>query len=97
MLLSALGLIATGLAAAGSAAFGLAWAATGCAFTAVGALSAQLTPGGRTATGIAASFLGLAYILRAIGDAAGHDDAIWLSWLSPIGWSQQVRPFAHER
>ena len=95
--LCALGLITTGLPVAGSAAFGLAWAATGCAFTAVGAFSAQITPGGRAASGIAAAFLGLAYILRAIGDASGRDDATWVSWLSPIGWSQQVRPFAHER
>jgi ABC-2 type transport system permease protein len=95
--LSALGLVATGLPAGGSVAFGLAWAATGCAFAAVGALAAQLTTGGRTATGIAAAFLGLAYMVRAVGDATGHDDATWFTWLSPIGWSQQVRPFAHER
>lgn len=95
--LSALGLIATGLPVGGSIAFGLAWAATGCAFAAVGAFSAQLTAGGRAATGIAASFLGLAYILRAIGDTTGHHAASWVSWLSPIGWSQQVRPFAQER
>ena len=95
--LSALGLVAAGLPVRGSIAFGLAWAATGCAFTAVGAFSAQLTAGGRAATGIAASFLGLAYILRAIGDTTGHDEAGWVSWMSPIGWSQQVRPFAHER
>jgi ABC-2 type transport system permease protein len=95
--LSALGLVATGLPPGGSAAFGVAWAATGCAFTAVGALSAQLTTGRRAAVGMAASFLGLAYVLRAIGDTTGHDAASWVSWLSPIGWSQQVRPFAHER
>jgi len=95
--LSALGLIAVGLPARGAVAFGLAWAATGCAFTAVGAFSAQLTAGRRAAVGIAASALGLAYMLRAIGDTTGYDAAGWLSWLSPIGWSQQVRPFAHER
>jgi ABC-2 type transport system permease protein len=96
-LLSALGLTAVGLPAEGAVAFGLAWATTGCAFAAVGALSAQLTAGRRTAVGIAAAVLGLAYMLRAIGDATGHDAAGWVSWLSPIGWSQQVRPFAQER
>ena len=95
--LSALGLVATGLPVGGSVAFGLAWAATGCAFAAVGAFAAQLTLGGRTATGIAAAFLGLAYMVRAVGDAAGRDSATWFSWLSPIAWGQQVRPFAHER
>jgi ABC-2 type transport system permease protein len=96
-LLSALGLIAVGLAPEGAVAFGLAWTATGCAFTAVGAFSAQLTTGRRTAVGISAAVLGAAYLLRAVGDATGHDAAGWISWLSPIGWSQQVRPFAQER
>jgi ABC-2 type transport system permease protein len=31
--------------------------------------------------------------VRAIGDAGPH----WLSWLSPLGWMQQLRPFADER
>lgn len=95
--LAAAGLTSTGLPARGSVAFGLAWAATGIAFTAVGALAAQLTTGGRAAVGISAAFLGLAYLLRAAGDTTGADEAGWLSWLSPIGWSQQVRPYAHER
>ena len=95
--LSALGLVAVGLPAGGAVAFGLAWATTGCAFSAVGAFSAQLTAGRRAAVGIAAAILGLAYMLRAIGDSTGHDAAGWISWLSPIGWSQQVRPFAQER
>ncbi len=96
-MLSALVLVAAGLPASGSAAFGLAWAATGCAFAAVGAFAAQVTTGGRTAAGLAGVFLGLVYMVRAVGDVAGRDDVTWLSWLSPIGWSQQVRPFAHER
>jgi ABC-2 type transport system permease protein len=95
--LSALSLIAAGLPVAGSAAFGLAWTATGCAFAAVGGVTAQLTTAGRTATGLAAAFLGLAYLIRAVGDATGHNAASWFSWLSPIGWGQQVRPFADER
>jgi ABC-2 type transport system permease protein len=98
-LLSTVGLIASGLPVPGSVAFGLAWAATGCAFSAVGALAAQLTTGGRTASGIAAAFLGVAYMVRAVADASGvgGGGAAWLSWLSPIGWDQQVRPFADER
>jgi ABC-2 type transport system permease protein len=95
--LSAFGLIAAGLPPEGSVAFGLAWAAAGCAFAAVGALCAQLTTGGRAAIGLAAAFLGFTYVLRAVGDAAGRDRSTWVSWLSPIGWSQQVRAFAHER
>lgn len=95
--LSAVGLIAAGLPVAGSVAFGLAWGAAGCAFAAVGGLAAQLTTGGRAAAGVAAVFLGVAYLLRAVGDTTGHGAASWLTWLSPVGWSQQVRPFADER
>jgi ABC-2 type transport system permease protein len=87
----------TGLPAAGAWAFGLSWAGAGIAFAAVGALAAQVTEGARTARGIAAAVLAAAYLLRAAGDAAGADDSTWLSWLSPIGWAQQVRPFAGDR
>jgi ABC-2 type transport system permease protein len=37
----------------------------------------------------------VAFLLRAVGDSTDH--ATWMSWLSPIGWTQQVRPFAVER
>jgi ABC-2 type transport system permease protein len=40
----------------------------------------------------------MSYLLRAIGDTAGgHSWLANLCWLSPIGWTQQVRPFAGER
>jgi ABC-2 type transport system permease protein len=42
--------------------------------------------------------LGAAYLLRAAGDADGAGSAVsWLSWLSPLGWAHQLRPFAGER
>jgi ABC-2 type transport system permease protein len=96
-LLTTLGLIGTGLPASGALAFGLAWAGGGIAFAAVGALAAQVTESARAARGIAAAVLAAAYLLRAAGDAAGTDTSTWLSWVSPIGWAQQVRPFAGDR
>jgi ABC-2 type transport system permease protein len=96
-LLSAGGLIVAGLPPAGSIAFGLAWAGAGCVFAAVGGVSAQLTTGGRAAVGLATAVLGVAYLLRAVGDATGSEHATWVSWLSPIGWAQHMRPFAGER
>jgi ABC-2 type transport system permease protein len=96
-LLTALSLMGTGLPASGALAFGLAWAGAGIAFAAVGALAAQVTEGARTATGLGAAVLAAAYLLRAAGDASGVDTSTWLSWLSPIGWAQQVRPFAGDR
>ncbi len=96
-LLVAAGLIILGQNAVGSLALGLALAAAGIMFAALAAVAAQLTESSRTATGIAGAALGLSYLLRAAGDAAGDGGASWLSWLSPLGWTEQIRPFAGER
>ncbi|OLF17128.1 ABC transporter permease [Actinophytocola xanthii] len=96
-LLTALSLVGAGLPADGALAFGLSWAGAGVAFAAIGALAAQVTESARTANGIGAAVLAVAYLLRATGDVTGVDDSTWPSWLSPIGWAQQVRPFAGDR
>ncbi|HEX3788700.1 MAG TPA: ABC transporter permease [Pseudonocardiaceae bacterium] len=93
-LVAAVGLIATGQPAAGSFAFGLSLAGVGLVFAAVAAVAAQLTESSRAANGIAASVLGATFLLRAIGDSAAPGGPRWLSWLSPISWGEQVRPFA---
>ena len=41
--------------------------------------------------------LALVYLFRAVGDAAGAGGPRWLTWLSPIGWAQQFRPYAGNR
>ncbi len=94
---TAVGVMATGLPADGSLAFGLSWCLTGIAFGSVALVFAQLTTSARAATGLASAFLGATYVLRAIGDASPSDGPRWLSWLSPIGWAQQMRPFAGNR
>jgi ABC-2 type transport system permease protein len=91
---TALALSMTGLPAAGAFAFGASWAVTGLVFAAIALVSAQLTTGSRAANGITMAVLGVSYLLRAIGDSSGPG---WLSWCSPIGWAQQVRPFAGNR
>jgi polyether ionophore transport system permease protein len=92
-LLSAAALIAGGLPAGGSLAFGLGWATTGMAFCAVAGVAAQLTTGSRSAIGIGVVVVAVTYTLRAVGDLAEPSPSAW-SWLSPIGWNQQVRAFA---
>ncbi len=94
---AAIGLIATGLPADGSIAFGLAWAGVGISFAAVAGVTAQLTRSARTATGIAVAVLAGTYLMRAIGDTAHQAGPSALTWLSPIGWAQQVRPYAGDR
>ncbi len=88
-----LGLIGTGLPAAGALAMGLSVAVGGVVFAAVAAVTAQLTESARAANALAVGVLGAAYLLRAAGDAGAE----WMSWLSPIGWAMQMRPFAGER
>jgi ABC-2 type transport system permease protein len=90
--LSALSLLSQDLPAAGSVAFGLAIAGFGFLFACVTAMLAQTVESARTTYGLAAVVLGVSYVLRAIGDVSGG-----LSWLSPMGWAQAVRPFAGER
>ncbi|HEY6796719.1 MAG TPA: ABC transporter permease [Kineosporiaceae bacterium] len=96
-LLTAAALVGAGLPVSGSLAFGLSWALTGVSFTAVAAIMAQLTTNARTANGLTGAVLGATYLLRAVGDIADADGPRWASWLSPVGWAQQVRPFAGER
>ncbi|HEX2849429.1 MAG TPA: hypothetical protein VHN98_02710 [Acidimicrobiales bacterium] len=95
--LTALVLAAAGLPADGSLAFGLAWGGVGLAFAAIAAVTAQLTASARTATSFAVAVLAVVYVLRGVGDAAGTAGLRWLTWMSPIGWSQQFRPYAGNR
>jgi ABC-2 type transport system permease protein len=91
--IGAAGLLTTNIPAGGSLAFGAALAGSGLVFTAVAAVAAQLSPSARFARGAAFATLGTAFTLRAIGDAGDGR----LSWLSPLGWSLQVRPYAGDR
>jgi len=100
----ALVLLAGGLATTGSVAAGAALAGVGLVFAAVAAVTAQVFASGRAATAGAAAVLGVAFRLRAVGDAGGEVAAsgveltsAWPSWLSPLGWGQQVRAFHQDR
>lgn len=96
----AAGFAAAGLPLVGSILTGLATGAVGLAFCGVAAIAAQLARSSRAANSLAGATIGLAFLLRAIGDSLGQTSAnglrvtsAWPSWLSPIGWGQQVRPF----
>ncbi|MFJ4528487.1 ABC transporter permease [Streptomyces nigrescens] len=87
----------SGRPAAGSLALGLAIGGTGTLFAGLAAIAAQLTESARLAKGLTGAVLGLAFALRAAGDAATADATSPLTWLSPIGWSENLRPYAGER
>ncbi|MGI5456567.1 ABC transporter permease [Streptomyces sp. CA-249302] len=93
-------LVVAGLAGqgvAGAVAFGLGIAAVGMLFATMAAIVAQLTESARLARGLTAAVLGAAFVLRAAGDSASTDGSSVLTWLSPLGWLENLRPYADER
>ncbi|MDG9720553.1 ABC transporter permease [Streptomyces sp. DH24] len=93
-------LVAAGLAGhgvPGAVAFGLGLAGVGMVFATVAAIVAQLTESARLARGLTAAVLGAAFVLRAAGDSATDDGSSALTWLSPLGWPENLRAFAGER
>ena len=77
----------------GSLALGASYTAFGLAFVGITAVTAQVAENPRVAAGAAGGLLGLSFALRAVGDISGGG----LSWLSPMGWAQKVRPYAGEQ
>lgn len=87
---TAVSLVVYPLAPADSVALGVGLALCGLCFTGTALVAAQLTASARTAMGLAGLVVGLAYAVRAVGDAGTP----WLSWLSPIGWYQAMHAFS---
>ena len=83
-------LVAFPLAVADSVALGVGLTLSGWLFTAVALVMVQLTTSPRAAYGLTGTVIGLAYLLRAVGDVTGSG----LSWASPIGWYQAMHPFS---
>jgi ABC-2 type transport system permease protein len=77
----------------GSIAFGASLAGVGLLFAGVAAVAMQVSQSTSGAYGLVGAVLGAAYVLRAAGDVGNGT----LSWLSPIGWGQAMRPYADER
>ncbi|MFL1897803.1 ABC transporter permease [Streptomyces tauricus] len=88
-----LGLVALDLPVVGSVVLGLSFCALGIVFAVITVVMAQITENTRVVHGATGAVLGLAFILRAVGDVGDGT----VSWLSPIGWAQKTRPFAGER
>ena len=96
-----LGMIVSGQPVTGSLVAGMSIALVGVAFTGVAAVTSQLASTTRGATGLAGAVLGASFLLAALGNMLGTVDSAalrvtsaWPAWLSPIGWGQQMRPFA---
>jgi ABC-2 type transport system permease protein len=90
-------LAVSGLPVTGAIAFALGEACCGLAFAALAAITAQVSGTARGARGLAIGALGVAFLLRGVGDSGGSHGLSWLTWLSPIGWAELARPFSAER
>ena len=91
-IISALGLIATGLdgmSVAGAFSYTLSLAAQGTLFAAITLLTAQLFSTSKGCLGVAFAILGLSYVLRANGDMSDNV----LSIISPLGLGLRIQAF----
>ncbi|WP_421378364.1 ABC transporter permease [Bacillus salacetis] len=66
----------------GSLLYGAALGVTGLIFTGITAVFAQVSESSRGTIGLSFTLLGIAYLVRAVGDVS---DGV-LSWFSPLGW-----------
>ena len=89
----ALAMIGVGQPSAGSLALGASLTGVGLVFAGLAAIAAQVSQTTSAMYGMTGAAIGGAYLLRAAGDVGDGT----LSWLSPIGWGQAMRPFAGER
>ncbi|BCB81923.1 exporter of polyketide antibiotics [Phytohabitans flavus] len=102
--LVALALIGYDQPVAGSVGAGAGIAGAGLVFAGIAAIAAQIAQTSRAANGIAAAVVGVAYVLRGLGDALGQVQpdgytvvSAWPTWLSPIGWVTEMRQYEGDR
>jgi len=89
------GFLAGGLPLAGAAYLALATGTVTAVFAGLGALASQIAPTRRLALELGTATIGLFLLLRVIADTAVG--AGWLRWATPLGWAEQLRPFAGPR
>jgi polyether ionophore transport system permease protein len=90
-LAAALAMVAMEQAWWGSALFGVGVAGVGATFAALTAVVSQLVEVRRRVVGVGVGLLGLASVLRMVGNSADSRD--WVLWTTPMGWIDQLRPF----
>jgi len=90
-LLALLGLLITGLPVGETAYLALAIVAPVPVFAGVGAIASQLAPTRRLAIQLAGGVLAVALLARIVADTVSQLE--WLRWATPLGWSEEMRPF----
>ena len=85
-------LLGARLSVSGSAYLALATVAPVPVFAGVGALASQAAANRRVALQLGLGVVGIAYLLRVVADIAGGAGP--LRWATPLGWVEELRPFA---
>lgn len=85
----------------GNVLFGLAQAGVGMSFAAFAAVGVQLFTNTRITTVFLSLGVAVMFFARAFGDGLaktvdGTLQSAWPSWLSPIGWGQQIYPYTRQ-
>ena len=89
------GLTLTQLPPGGSAFLALAVVSPVPVFAGVGALASQIAPNRRLALALSLTAVGVAFALRVIADTTSGTG--WLRWATPLGWVEELQPFAGPR
>ena len=85
----AAGLLVVGIDPSRALLYAVSLGALALVFAAAAALAAQLVPHSRDVAALGLGLLALSYVLRGFGDVRWHP----LTWLSPLGWAEETRPF----
>ncbi len=89
----ALGLSVFGVPATRSVLYAASLGALAFVFAGLAALLAQVTLHSRGVYTWGLLILGVAYMLRGVGDVT----STWITWLSPLGWAEKAAPFGDMR
>lgn len=95
--LTYLALLSTALDPVGSAALCAGIVMVGLVFAGISAVASQVSAHARTASSLGMAAVGVAFLLRAVGDVRGPESTSVLTWLSPFGWAQATRAYVDER
>lgn len=90
-LAAALAMVAMGQTWAGSLLLGAGLAGVGATFATLAAVLSQLVEVRRRVVGAGLGLLGVAYVMRMVGNSTDPRD--WVLWWTPMGWVDQLRPF----
>jgi ABC-2 type transport system permease protein len=89
------GFVVGGLPAGGSAYLALATVSVVPVCVGVSAVVSQVAPTRRMALELGGTIVGLLFLLRVIADTSSSVG--WLRWATPLGWAEELRPFAGTR